>query len=154
MESTLRIRVGSNDLKSSEGIHMKVSEIIVHERWDKEKSLNDIALYKTQNPIKFTVDGERYLVNSICLPQETDGEPPFALIIGWGQQSAEGNSVLKLQKALLPLYSKAKCKKNYETLGSVTDNQFCYGGGGDLDSCSVCFCYFIQDYSVFFQFKG
>ena len=118
---------------------MKVSEIIVHEHWDREININDIALYKTERPIRYSIDEQsgRYLINSVCLPRKEDIAPEFAVVVGWGQMEANSEITSELQKALVPIFPFKECQLNYQHLGEVNKNMFCYGGEGELDSCLV-----------------
>ena len=118
---------------------MKVAKIIVHHLWDKNINTNDIALYKTEHPIRYSIEEQsgRYLVNSVCLPHKYFLEPDFAIVTGWGQMGADTEITLRLQKVTVPKFPIVNCRVHYQFLGTVTDDMFCYGGEGEKDSCLV-----------------
>ena len=134
------IKIGATDNSiPDEGYYTKVSQIIIHEGWDRKTSANDIALYKTDRPIKYRIVEQtgQYIVNSICLPKKSYTEPNFAILAGWGQIGANSRQSNKLQKLQVPKFAWSQCRDNYEKLAIVDDNMLCYGGEGDKDSCYV-----------------
>lgn len=133
------MRIGATDISSKEGFYIRVSKIIVHEGWNRDTNLNDIALYKTDRPIKFEIDEKtgQYVINSICLPRDSYSEPNFGIVAGWGQFGEKTKQMMALQKLIVPRFDWQTCKNNYQELGIVDYNMFCYGGEGGRDSCLV-----------------
>ncbi|CAG2170896.1 unnamed protein product [Oppiella nova] len=137
-ENELMVRVGAYDLSDDgDGYVVRVAKIIVHERWDRENNLNDIALYKTDVPIKYMINERtgRYQINSICLPRADHEMPDEALIAGWGQTSKDSYTSQVIQKLVVPLYPTDQCRLNYQNIGDITQNMVCFGGQGGRDSC-------------------
>ena len=134
----VRIRIGVTELTNpEEGYYVRVAQIIVHEAWDRKSNDNDIALYKTDRPIRYKIAEEsgKFLVNSICLPRESYTDPDFATVAGWGRVAANKQYMTALQKAIVPKFNLIDCLNNYQE--KITDKVICYGGGGDKDSCDV-----------------
>ena len=115
-------------------------QIIVHEEWDRVNNYNDIALYKTDRPIRYRIDekSRQFIVNNICLPDPGQDDFPYeAVIAGWGRPDADEKEVAILRKGFVPIFPWVQCKENYKRIGDIDKNMVCYGGEGDVDSCMV-----------------
>ena len=83
-----------------------ISEIIVHEDWNRDEGFNDIALLKTQYPIDFILGEDQVKVNSVCLAENMDHYNGTAVLSGWGMT---GRGLLRsrlpnqLQKIEIPI---------------------------------------------------
>ena len=130
---------------------MTVSRIIIHKNWDKNFVANDLALFKTNRPIKFAIEysSGSFLINSVCLPQYSDELPDHAEIAGWGKTGEKEPLSSFLKKLIVPKVSNHICNRKYRKNGEVTEQMICYGGMGGADSCMVCMSYSI--FMVFFS---
>ena len=167
-ENVLRwcfIRVATNDLTVRLGEYnfdrqnkkerdFPVSEIIMHERYNRRTQINDIAVLKLNAKVQFN-----NRIRPICLPPRNlniDGQIASVtgkfeqcffhaksifknkkqLSIGWGTTSYIGSSSPVLQEALLPVWEQSECKNAFRT--RITDKQLCAGyKNGGKDSCQV-----------------
>jgi hypothetical protein len=129
----------NNRADTSEGVAMSVIEAIVHEKWNRNKNANDIALLRTTRPIKYSIDLEsgNYSINSICLPIANSEPKGKATLAGWGQLGEEKPASDFLQKVDLPKFSLNQCIESYRGHAEVNYNMICYGGRGGQDSCMV-----------------
>lgn len=128
-----------NRADTSEGVAMSVIEAIVHEKWNRNKNANDIALLRTTRPIKYSIDSEsgNYSINSICLPMANSEPKGKATLAGWGKLGEKIPASHFLQKVDLPKFSLNQCIENYRGQAEVNYNMICYGGRGGQDSCMV-----------------
>ena len=125
-------------------------KIIVHEHWDIDHQINDIALIKVKHPIKFlsNISGH-YTVNCLALPDSWEEPKGEAILAGWGELQYEtGVSSDWLQKVTLPIVDRPTCREIYkEHLGKydkeskikVNKMHLCAGGAGGHDACRVKF---------------
>jgi hypothetical protein len=120
---------------------MNVTKIIIHQNWEMIDNFNDIALMRTERPIKYSINDKtnQYIVNTICLPDSTDMPPNRAQVAGWGRVNPTAYTVDLLQKATVPRFSWEVCKENFKAIGPVTQHMMCFGGMGRPDSCIVSF---------------
>lgn len=127
LPSQLRIAVGSSAWKNTKAAQViPVAELIVHERWNLGNAKNDIALIRTQYPIKYTNS-----VNPICLPRR-DSEPiGYGIVAGWGLTNRNPlRRVLPraLQRIEIPIINKTRCVKQFRADGvDITKDMVCAG---------------------------
>ncbi|XP_054163688.1 trypsin-1-like, partial [Oppia nitens] len=136
-ESNLLIKIGFHNLNKYEGITMKVAKILIHEEWDRESNINDIAIYRTQQPIPYKLQPNlhNYQINSICLPKSDHIYPSAAIVAGWGQLGKDSHLSDKLMNIVVPQLSQELCQRQYDTLAEVNDNMICFGGYERHDTC-------------------
>lgn len=119
-EKYVRLVVGVNFIgnTSTEGEAINVTKIIIHQNWEMIDNFNDIALLRTERPIKYSINEEtnQYIVNSICLPDSTDKPPNRAQVAGWGRVNPTAYTVEILQKATVPRFSWEVCKENFKAI--------------------------------------
>ena len=115
-----------------------------HKGFNMQTIKDDIALVKTSKPIEFKIENDRFVVNSICLPQR-DYEPKgWATISGWGRTEfyEENTHSKQLLEIKCPIITNEKCNRLIkETISlkypgssdkvveglylGITDKQFC-----------------------------
>lgn len=108
-----------------------ISEIIVHEEWNRDEGLNDIALLKTQYPIDFVSTESEVKVNSVCFVENMDDFNGTAVLSGWG---LTGRGLLRsrlpnqLQKIEVPIIESEICKRLFAK-GDIqlNDRHICAG---------------------------
>ncbi|XP_076037204.1 trypsin-1-like [Oratosquilla oratoria] len=126
----LQIVAGEHNLKVHEGNEqvLPVTRIYMHEHYDHDKIINDIALLK----IKSELTWDSY-VEPILL--ETSTATGDCQVTGWGSFSEGGDTPEDiLHKVTVPIISDEKCKEAYAD-GQVLDTMICAGGEGGKDSC-------------------
>lgn len=148
------IRAGEWNLFSSEEYFKHqdklIEEIIIHEHFNRNNALNDIALVVLKTPIDVAEN-----VNPICLPQHDynfTGHNCFAS--GWGNF----NWIMK--RAELPLVSHATCEEQLRTtqLGvdfHLNSSFICAGGEGSAcyrDGGSPLVCQILNTNNQYYQF--
>ena len=106
----------------------KIEKIFIHEQFDSEYLLNDIALAKVDAPFLYNAySGEA------CLPETEafDPKPGFnCFAAGWGNMGENKNPAEHLQEAQIPILD--KCSKGYNDVKL----QICGGyARGGIDSC-------------------
>ena len=132
-ESTVFVRVGSEDAYAAGGMTYAASEVIVHPDYQDVSSGSDIALIKLLDTIKFT-----HKVQPIGLmsPDQSDLEIAgiTALTSGWGSISSDGPTASILQAVELPIVA------NDVACGAAQDAQ---GNSGayscdEVDATMIC----------------
>ncbi len=130
--SDIEVILGRENLNTTTGEVLGVSEIIVHSQYDSQTFDFDIALLKLsstsqQTPIILD-NASNSLVNVGTL----------ARVRGWGLTSDGGNSSNILLQTDVPLISNASCIEKYAAIGvgSITNNMLCAGfDAGGKDAC-------------------
>ncbi|XP_041447100.1 transmembrane protease serine 11D isoform X2 [Xenopus laevis] len=110
-----------------------LESIIVHEKYTRSTSGNDIALLKLSIPLKFT----RY-IGPVCLPQISDifadGLPCY--ITGWGTLSEGGSVSITLQEAEVKIIGTETCNSSQMYKSMIGPSMICAGYvDGNIDSC-------------------
>ena len=87
----------------------------IHADFNITTIINDIALVKTSKPIEFKIENDRFVVNSICLPQR-DYEPKgWATLSGWGLTDYNLYNILSVPKQLqefkCPIITNEECNR-------------------------------------------
>lgn len=104
----------------------KISHLTVHEDYDGEMIVNDIALLRTKDPIRF--ERSARFVNGICLPYTNKDPSGWGLVAGWGfVEEGSGSASDTLEVVKVPLVSRKLCTLAYEELSEESD------GSGDSD---------------------
>jgi trypsin len=128
--SSLRINVGSKYLSSIQQ-QRNVSNIYIHQEYDGNTFINDIALIRLESSVNMTDPS----IAVICIPSVVDTEyPPTGdnvVAIGWGVLLPDDKTPSDiLQQVTLNVISNSAV--NCHNTVHNTDNQFCAGvqGGG------------------------
>ncbi|CAF4882634.1 unnamed protein product [Pieris macdunnoughi] len=120
----LSVLAGTNS-KSSGGIRYKVDKIINHEKYTNRPNVNDIALLRTTENIKFTEK-----VKAIEIATEDPKPGDLCKLSGWGFTDKYGRrSPDKLQWLDVKIISEKDCKtdylKRFEKDFPITENHIC-----------------------------
>ncbi|CAF1030862.1 unnamed protein product, partial [Brachionus calyciflorus] len=113
---------------------MAISNIINHENYNDATNLNDIAVIKLKNEVKYTST-----IQPACLPPSKTYKPTKnvpAWIAGWGSLSAGGDAPDILQNVKITYYYSGYECRNLNTGNLDWDKQICAGEyGGGKDTC-------------------
>jgi len=124
-----------------------VENVLVHNGYDKSRSINDIALVKLASEAQLN-----RFVQLACLPLPEYALPTFfhnpegrsATVTGWGSSGRTdddikrnyGVATARLQKGRVEIQPIEECNKAYRR-NTLTTSQLCAGGGRDhTDSCN------------------
>ncbi|GBL87533.1 U21-ctenitoxin-Pn1a [Araneus ventricosus] len=115
----------------------KIARIVIHEDYDDESLVNDIALLKTLQPID--IDGSRGYINGACLPENKKDPSGYATVIGWGHTKEDGENSDTLKQVVIPIISRDICNDMYDEdpdddIDEILDTNICAGITG-RDSC-------------------
>lgn len=111
-------------------IHSKVTQIIMHENYDKNSFNNDIALLRLARPVTFNS-----AISPACLPynlEENSISGQTGTVTGWGTMWSDGNSSLTLLEVDMPLLTTSECRMYFPR--QITNNMICTYKYGK-DSC-------------------
>lgn len=126
------VRVGSS-FKSRDGQIIAVIVVYLHEEYDEEDLVNDIAILKLSENLVYGVG-----VQPIALPPvELELEVGTSTILaGWGRLQYGGISPDQLQSVILPVVDREVCAEAYLrwTIVGVGADQFC-AGEAERDAC-------------------
>lgn len=89
-----------------------VEQIRIHDNFQRNGFLNDIALIKLSRKVEFN---ER--IKCICLPTESERAADFsgqlATVLGWGSLKYGGVGTNQLQQITLPIWSTPECDSRF-----------------------------------------
>lgn len=137
-----------------------VSNIVIHNRFQRSTMANDIALLIVDIPFELTPS-----VNTICLPPLNFQTDPRTICTaqGWGKNSFDPNDKYKstLEKIHLPIVASEECEYMFRNtrLGQyyrLDRSLICAGGHAGQDTCkgdggSPLVCKFPNDSKRFYQ---
>lgn len=128
------VLIGAHYINDTNAIRSPIKSIRLHEDYDHQLYLNDIALLELSSPIDLTVEH----VGVICLPMKNLTIYPFesteSTVAGWGSLKENGSMSYTLQQIQLPIMSNNN--KNCLEQISETRTQFCAGfDQGQGDAC-------------------
>lgn len=117
----LQIAAGEHNLVEMEGTEQEVilSEIIIHEKYDRWTVANDIALLRLVSPIAYDDFSK-----PIALPPKDHLASGNCVVSGWGATKEEGEPSDTLQKATVPIMTDDDCKSIF--------------GATEIDVCMIC----------------
>lgn len=122
--NNIMARVGEHDTKttaeSKYTLEYYVTRIDIHEQYNPNGDLNDIALVRVSSPIEWSMG-----VGPSCLPylyRYTDFTNAYVTIAGWGTTQFAGPKSTVLLKATVIVDSSNNCLQYYP---SLTANQIC-----------------------------
>ncbi|GFU39736.1 trypsin-1 [Trichonephila clavipes] len=126
-----QVVIGINSQKEKKIDSYKVDKIKVHEQFDPETFLNDIAVIHVSKPLLLSAQ-----VNGICLPQVEQNVTGFATTTGWGATTEDGEMSTVLQSVDLPLIPSEKCLDIFGPENFSSSEMLCAGElEGGHDSC-------------------
>uniref|UniRef100_A0A3B3HID3 Peptidase S1 domain-containing protein n=1 Tax=Oryzias latipes TaxID=8090 RepID=A0A3B3HID3_ORYLA len=114
---------------SPNSVSKTVSQIIVHENYNKQTQDNDVSLLKLTSPVTFND-----YISPVCLAEQGSNFPggTTVWVTGFGTLSSGGQEVTCLQEVSVPIVSNSQCSSSY----SLTSNMMCAGlTQGGKDSC-------------------
>jgi len=127
------VELGQHDL-SSTAMRPRVEKAIVHEKYNRERVINDIALIKLQNPVDFK---EHPNIRPICLPSNSGenhaGSP--AIVTGWGKTGENEGVSDVLLEANVTVLSDTECRRIYG--GGLHDSVICAKTTGTREDNSL-----------------
>ncbi|XP_054715006.1 U21-ctenitoxin-Pn1a-like isoform X2 [Uloborus diversus] len=114
-----------------------ISDVFIHEHYDKRTNSNDIALLRTRD--KINIAGSKGYINGICLPQDNSDPTGKGQICGWGHEWSSGRNSDVLKHATIPLVDRRTCNNAYDSnpyddRDVILENMIC-GGSENLDTC-------------------
>ncbi|XP_061635960.1 coagulation factor VII-like isoform X2 [Phyllopteryx taeniolatus] len=132
----LNVVPGEHNTEVEEGTEqvIQVSQILMHERYEKKTADNDIALLRLASPVVYTP----YAV-PVCLPTKTLAERDLWAIrmhtvSGWGRRGENGPTSHLMRRLTVPRIRTQQCIR--ESGVQITENMFCAGYlTGQEDSC-------------------
>ncbi|KAM3824402.1 chymotrypsin-C [Vipera latastei] len=130
-----RVLLGKHNLKEAEAgeVAVAVEKAIVHEKWNSLLIINDIALLKLAEPVKFSDT-----IQPSCLPS-TDSLLPQGFpcyVTGWGRLWTNGPIADNLQQGFLPVVDHATCTQKDWWGSMVKPSMVCAGGDGVISGCN------------------
>ncbi|XP_063602924.1 trypsin-1-like [Penaeus indicus] len=109
---------------------IRVSQIVIHPRYNRNTLENDIALLKLSSKITWPSDNT---VAPVCLPAAGESfSDVSAIVTGWGAQSESGGYLPQLYEVTVSTLTNEECNARYD--GGILDGMICAGEGGK-DSC-------------------
>ncbi|KEY74969.1 hypothetical protein S7711_01318 [Stachybotrys chartarum IBT 7711] len=130
--SAVRVRAGSRN-RSSGGVLVGVSRIIIHPSYSSSTFNNDVAVWKlsTNIPTSSTIS-----YASLAASGSDPAAGTNVQVAGWGTTSSGSSSIpVDLRKVTVPIVSRSTCQSQYGA-SSITTNMVCAGvSTGGRDSC-------------------
>ncbi|XP_056370128.1 acrosin-like [Oenanthe melanoleuca] len=109
----------------------RIKRLIIHEKYNFELILHDVALLELERPAKCS-----FTIQLACLPTPSTKLPELTncYVAGWGDRIVKtaGNDIL--QQAKVPYVDRKTCNSTDWLDGLVNDFQVCAGQGG-LSTC-------------------
>ncbi|XP_076057352.1 trypsin-1-like [Oratosquilla oratoria] len=127
---SFQIVAGEHNFEEDDGTEqvVEVVQLILHEDFDPESLVNDIALLRLGRPLRMND-----FVSGIDL--ETSSVEGDCVVSGWGDlHEAGGPSPSILMKVIVPIVSDDQCRGSYGR-DRILDSMICAGGDGERDSC-------------------
>lgn len=130
----LFVRLGEHDLllQNRGEVEMRVTEAVIHPRYDPDTVVNDVAMLRLPFPARPD------LGHSIaCLPPAHQPLPPHTscVILGWGKKRAtDVHGTRILHEAQVSTIQQSVCRRSYWQY-AITENMVC-AGRGRRDSCA------------------
>ncbi|XP_064110683.1 proclotting enzyme-like isoform X2 [Macrobrachium nipponense] len=132
-QATIKVRLGEytfGQTGDARHVDFNVAAIRMHESYDRNTYINDIAIMTLDRTTDFNAD-----IWPVCLP---DGDESYvgqiATVTGWGTIYYGGPVATTLQEVTVPIWTNADCDAAYSQ--DIIDNQLCAGvREGGKDSC-------------------
>ncbi|KAJ2947012.1 hypothetical protein O0L34_g16356 [Tuta absoluta] len=130
----LYVRLGEHDLllRNRGEVEMRVTEAVIHPRYDPDTVVNDVALLRLPEPARPNLGH-----GIACLPQPKQALPPHTtcVILGWGKKRASDvHGTRILHEAQVSTIQQGVCRRSYWQY-AITDDMVC-AGRGRRDSCA------------------
>lgn len=132
----VEIIIGINDLDNHNGERIGVKRIILHEDYDDNSLLSDIALFELEKPV--------FTKTAAIISDEIDLEQMDAKVIGWGKTDQEVKPAV-LQEVTVPIISNIECNKAFIAFSqywyppdteNIRESELCAGySEGGKDAC-------------------
>jgi len=127
--SDLKVAAGSVHLSQSRLI--SVAEIVLHEGFDRNSMINDVALIKLAEPVH---DMKPVGLADFETERQALKSDARATVSGWGSTAFHAKTISDdLLYVTAPVVKRRSCNKAYK--GAVTDKMIC-AGGKDADVCA------------------
>ncbi|XP_003705465.2 trypsin-1 [Megachile rotundata] len=130
--STVTVRVRASNLYN-DGDTLKVTNIVVHENFDKYVLFNNIALIKLKIPVQF---GEKLL--PIGVAENEDYEPDdgtMCFVTGW-RQTVPNATESRLSVTTVPLMNRSICSSKMPPYQPVLQMMLCAGNAtSGVETC-------------------
>uniref|UniRef100_A0A3P9J947 Peptidase S1 domain-containing protein n=1 Tax=Oryzias latipes TaxID=8090 RepID=A0A3P9J947_ORYLA len=123
------VYLGETERNGPNSVSRTVSQIIVHENYNKQTQDNDVSLLKLASPVTFND-----YISPVCLAEQGSNFPSGTTVwvTGFGTLSSGGQEVTLLLLSV-PIVSNSQCSSSYS---SLTSNMMCAGlTQGGKDSC-------------------
>uniref|UniRef100_A0A3P9HSC4 Peptidase S1 domain-containing protein n=1 Tax=Oryzias latipes TaxID=8090 RepID=A0A3P9HSC4_ORYLA len=124
------VYLGETERNGPNSVSRTVSQIIVHENYNKQTQDNDVSLLKLASPVTFND-----YISPVCLAEQGSNFPSGTTVwvTGFGTLSSGGSTASSLQEVSVPIVSNSQCSSSYS---SLTSNMMCAGlTQGGKDSC-------------------
>jgi len=135
------VRLGEHDITTtseSRSFDRQIQTFKIHERYDSQALVNDIAIVTISGPqLEFS-----QTIRSACLPYDYTGvnyerfrnDPT---IVGWGATRNNGASSTVCRQATVPIVPIPECNEDYRGVSRVNiNNDMVCAGQGRRDSCA------------------
>lgn len=131
----IQVRLGEYDRSIHDGneVNSPISEVFVHENYNRWNKQNDIALLRLMAPV--TLSERIQFIHPLTSTLEVTSTNVVisATVTGWGTLAEEGQPATRLMEVVLPLVSNSTCNESY---GGIKDSMLCAGFvEGGRDSC-------------------
>jgi secreted trypsin-like serine protease len=142
LESMYRVYLGLQNRTTlttgniSPAIYVSVEKIKVHESYDEENVLNDIALLQLKKPVQLNRN-----IQIACLPNAKWSEfyplpDTSAWVLGWGTLSEQGKTPDSLMNLKIEIYNNSICDQVIREDRKDWKSQICAGDiKGNKDTC-------------------
>ncbi|CAH0699966.1 unnamed protein product [Spodoptera exigua] len=130
----LYVRLGEHDLllRNRGEVEMKVTEAVIHPRYDPDTVVNDVAMLRLPEPARPDLGH-----GVACLPAPHQPLPPHTscVILGWGKKRpTDVHGTRILHEAQVSTIQQSVCRRSYWQY-AITDDMVC-AGRGRRDSCA------------------
>ncbi|KAJ3643059.1 hypothetical protein Zmor_025796 [Zophobas morio] len=127
------VTLGAHNINQNEDTQVEIesSDIKVHERYDGDEIINDIAVIGLPQAVSLN-----NAINTVDLPSANDGDfaGETATASGWGLTDGHGNSISDtLNEVDLKVISNRDCE---EIFGSLESSILCTSGDQNTGTCS------------------
>ncbi|XP_012155514.2 trypsin-1 [Ceratitis capitata] len=132
--SSISVRVLQiNRATTKTGITRNAAALIMHEKYNTNTLVNDIALVKLNKPVEL-----KDPIRPVCLPNIRRQNFDFkeGIVAGWGLTSQDGSVSSILREVAVPIITNAQCRATaYKSM--IVSTMLCAGvvGKGGKDAC-------------------
>ena len=133
--SSLTVRVGAHSISRNDGVTLRVSQIINHERWNGANGIRsgyDIAVLKLASPAPSQYTPAKLPTAAIESQYASPGD--YVTVSGWGLTSNRGRPSDVLREADLPVITNSSCSSQLSF--NLPSSVICGGGEGGRSACN------------------